>query len=189
MHFRLLRYVMAGAAVFLCTPGAFAQQTSSGSARYIAQAEEVTVVGCIVPEHDWRKANRYPSHPINVDNNFILVDASRVMPNVSAAKEDSTSTIGTTGTTTPPAAAAANAVSNPNTYELIGSNEKLAKPFVGRRVEIAGTLKAQEMGPNGPTGGPSSTYTMDLRLRELNISSIKEATGAPCPSMEVKCPS
>ena len=139
-------------------------RAAQGGARYTAPAEDVTLVGCVVSEHDWRKANRFPSHPIGVDHNYILVDASKVP----ASTEPSGSK------------------SNPATYELSGKNERLAKPFLGQPVELIGRLKAQEMGPNGPTGGPSAGFTQDLRLREVDVASIHGHTGGgPCPSMSV----
>ena len=75
-------------------------------------------------------------------------------------------------------------------YELTGSNEGMAGKFVGRRVEIRGRLKAAETGAGGaPTGGPTAgrppsgvdVVSKDLKLRELEVSSVKEATGS-CPT-------
>jgi hypothetical protein len=75
-------------------------------------------------------------------------------------------------------------------FELTGSNESKAETFVGKRVEIVGTLKAAETGPAGATGGATAgrpptgidTTSPDLRLREVEITSVREATGT-CPAI------
>jgi hypothetical protein len=73
---------------------------------------------------------------------------------------------------------------------LTGANEAQAAQFVGKRVEIAGKLKAAETGPAGaPTGGATAGRPpegvdvggKDLKLRELEVTSIKEVAGT-CPS-------
>jgi hypothetical protein len=74
-------------------------------------------------------------------------------------------------------------------YELTGPNEGKVSEWVGRRVEITGKLKAEEVGPGGPTGGPTAgappsgvdVTSKDLKLRELEVSSVKAASG-PCPA-------
>jgi hypothetical protein len=60
---------------------------------------------------------------------------------------------------------------------------------VGKRVEIVGTLKAGETSASGPTGGPTAgapprgvdVTSQDLKLRELEVSSVREVAGA-CPT-------
>ncbi|WP_457848640.1 hypothetical protein, partial [Staphylococcus aureus] len=47
-------------------------------------------------------------------------------------------------------------------YELSGPAEGQLKEYVGKRVELMGTLKAQEIGPSGPTGGPTATSVPGL---------------------------
>jgi hypothetical protein len=70
-------------------------------------------------------------------------------------------------------------------YELSGPQEGQLASHVGQRVEIMGTLKSQEMGANGPTGGPTANIPgmrSDLRLREIEVTSVRAATGgAACP--------
>jgi hypothetical protein len=74
-------------------------------------------------------------------------------------------------------------------YELSGANEKQAEQFVGRRVEIAGRLKPAEIGASGPTGGPTAgappsgvdVISKDLKLRELEVTSVRATTGT-CPT-------
>jgi len=75
-------------------------------------------------------------------------------------------------------------------YELTGSGEGQAAQYVGKRVEIVGKLKAAEVSASGrPTGGATAgappsgvdATSKDLKLRELEVSSVREATGS-CPS-------
>ena len=73
-------------------------------------------------------------------------------------------------------------------YELTGANEKQAESFVGRRVEISGMLKPAESNAAGPTGGPTAgqppagvdVTSKDLKLRELEITTVRAAAGT-CP--------
>jgi hypothetical protein len=89
--------------------------------------------------------------------------------------------VGTSGTT-PPAAA-------PMAFELSGPNEEKVAEFVGKRVEIIGKLKPAEIGAAGPTGGASAgkpptgvdVASKDLKLREVDVTSVKEAPGT-CPA-------
>jgi hypothetical protein len=71
-------------------------------------------------------------------------------------------------------------------YELTGTNEGQAAQHVGKRVEIMGKLKAAEVGASGrPTGGPTAgkppegvdVAGADLKLRELEVSSMREVPG------------
>jgi hypothetical protein len=74
-------------------------------------------------------------------------------------------------------------------YELTGANEGQLAQHVGKRVEITGKLKAAEIGASGPTGGPTAgapprgvdVTSEDLKLRELEVMSVRETTGA-CPA-------
>jgi hypothetical protein len=94
-----------------------------------------------------------------------------------AATDAAKPAIGTTGTCSTVA------------YELTGSSEKQAEAFVGQRVEISGRLKAADVGPAGPTGGPTAgappsgvdVTSRDLKLRELEITTVRKTTGT-CPA-------
>ena len=138
--------------------------------------QQIMVTGCVQREADYRKAHDagrsgVAGTGIGADNEFVLTDASSV--------------------TGPSAAAAPTATSGgAMAYELTGSNEGMAAKFVGHRVEISGRLKAAEIGAGGtPTGGPTAgrppsgvdVVSKDLKLRELEVTSVKEATGS-CPA-------
>ena len=75
-------------------------------------------------------------------------------------------------------------------YELTGPGEGQAAAFVGKRVEVMGRMKAEEIGASGPTGGPTAgappsgvdVTSKDLKLREFEVTSIKAAATGSCPA-------
>lgn len=178
MKGRVSSSICAAGLLTLCTV-AFAQeggqpqkpQPGAGT----APGGEITVTGCIQREADYRQARDAgkggaAGTGVGAGNEFILSNASmKAGPDAGA--------VGTSG-----AAAAA--------YELTGSGEGQAAQFVGKRVEIIGKLKAAETSASGkPTGGATAgpppsgvdATSKDLQLRELEVTSVKEATGA-CPA-------
>jgi hypothetical protein len=146
-------------------------QTPTGATS--SQAEQVTLLGCVQNESDYRRAQDksrggVAGTGVGVGNEFILANASMAKQGLNPA--------------TPTADAA---------YELTGPNEGKVKEFVGKRVEITGTLKAAETSASGkPTGGATAgpppsgidVTSKDLKLRELEVTSVKAATGT-CPAM------
>jgi hypothetical protein len=149
-----------------------AQQQAAGS------SQQVTVTGCVQREADFRKARDaggggVAGTGIGAGNEFILADASM------SSSSGATSTRGAGA----PAPAATSGGSD--AYELTGKDEGKAEQYVGKRVEIAGMVKAAETAGGRPTGGPTAgrppegvdVTSKDLQLRELEISSIKEVPG------------
>lgn len=142
-----------------------------------AAAQQISVTGCIQREADYRRARNQgrggvAGSGIGAGNEFVLINAS-MAPAAGRAAAAPTGTAGTTAE-----------------YELTGANEKQASTFVGKRVEIMGMLKAAEESATGkPTGGPTAgkppegvdVASADLKLRELEVTSIKEASGT-CPA-------
>lgn len=171
--------VIAVGAVLLT--GLSAAQTPAqgqSSTQSASQAQQVTVVGCIVREADYRKGRDagkggVAGTGVGVGNEFILTSAS-----MAPAADGSAggAAVGTAGAAT-------------TAYELTGANEKQAESFVGQRVEISGMLKPAETGAAGPTGGPTAgqppagvdVTSKDLKLRELEITTVRAATGT-CPA-------
>jgi hypothetical protein len=137
--------------------------------------QPVTVTGCLVREADYRKMQGAGKGGavgtgVGVGNEFVLT-------RVTASPAGGGTPTGTSGGDATLA------------YELTGASEAKAEQFVGKRVEISGTLKKADAGPGGPTGGPTAgkppsgvdVTSSDLKLRELDVTSVKESAGA-CPA-------
>lgn len=124
----------------------------------------ITVTGCIQREADYRKATDagkggVAGTGVGVSNEFVLTNTSGAAAWAGSA------------------------------FELTGPAEEQAGQHVGKRVEIAGKLKAGDTNAAGPTGGPTAgappqgvdVASKDLKLRELEVTSIKAATTGTCP--------
>lgn len=170
-------------------------QTATGGSQSTAtstqQGQQVTITGCVQRESDYRRARDagrggVVGTGVGAGNEFVLVNASMsggAAPAASATTGSSpTGTAGTTG------GAAASAAAG-TAYELTGPAEGQVASHVGRRVEIRGTLKPTETTAAGkPTGGATAgsppagidVASKDLKLRELEVSSVTESTGT-CP--------
>ena len=129
-----------------------------------ASGDQVTVTGCIQREADYRRSagagqGGAVGTGVGVANEFVLANA---MMSQGGANTGATGTAGSTSSTA---------------YELTGPNEGRAAMYVGKRVEITGTLKPTD---TAPAGGATADVpgSRDLKLRELEIASIKESTGA-----------
>jgi hypothetical protein len=140
-----------------------------------AAAQKVTVVGCVQREADYRKANNLgrggaAGSGVGAGNEFVLANAM-MAPSAGGAP---TGTAGAASSTA---------------YEVTGPNEGQLAPQIGKRVEIVGMLKPAETGAAGATGGPTAgapprgvdVVSEDLKLRELEVTSVRPATGT-CPS-------
>jgi hypothetical protein len=146
-----------------------------------AAGQKVTVVGCVQREEDYRKANNLgrggvAGTTVGVGNEFVLANAM-MAPSAgggSAAQGAPTGTGGAASTTA---------------YEVSGPNEGQLASHIGKRVEIVGMLKPAETGAAGATGGATAgapprgvdVVSQDLKLRELEVTSVRPATGT-CPS-------
>ena len=160
--------------------GALAQEPAKQDppAARTATEQQITVTGCIVREADYRSTKDagkggVAGTGVGAGNEFVLTDAKVS----SGASGETASPTGTSGSTT--------------AYELSGTGEGKASEFVGRRVEITGTLKAADVSASGrPTGGATAgqppsgvdVTSKDLKLREINVVSVKEATGTCAPA-------
>lgn len=159
------------------------QSAQAPSAMGTAQEQQVTLVGCVQREADYRRARDAgkggaAGTGIGAGNEFVLVNASASKSPTPGA------TAGTTGT----AGAAGGSV--PAAYELTGPNESQAAQYIGKRAEITGKLKAAETSASGrPTGGATAdkppagidVTSKDLKLREIEVSNVREASGT-CPA-------
>lgn len=178
------------AGVLLLGGGASAQSAGQGStepqpgasARSSA-GEQITISGCIQKEADYRKAHDAGrggavGTGVGMANEFVLTDTSGAGASASAGQAGATT--GTSGT----------AAGRMTAYELTGPGEGQASQYVGRRVEVTGRLKAADTDAAGrATGGATAgqppagvdVTSKDLKLRELEITSIRESTGSCAP--------
>jgi hypothetical protein len=120
-----------------------------------ADDSPITVVGCVQHESDYRKMNDAGRGGVlgtglGRGNEYVLVDSA-----------------GDCGTLAAGAAA----------YELTGDGEKELAEFLGRRVEITGTLKGGDLTVDGRAEGGFDPIGQDLRLREVEVASIRESDG------------
>jgi hypothetical protein len=171
------------AGLLACGAAAVAQGATQEQTRPQAQAsaqsasdKEVTITGCVQREADYRKAKDegrggVAGTGVGAGNEYVLTEAS------SAAPSAEPSPTGTSGSAS-------------MAYELSGPNEGQLSQYVGRRVQITGKLKAAETDAAGrPTGGATAgqppagvdVTSKDLKLRELEVTSVKEATGTCTP--------
>jgi hypothetical protein len=158
--------------VLAMTMAAFAQSPQTASPSTASQAGRqpqtpITLVGCVMRETDYRKANDSgKGGPLGTGlgrgDEFVLVNAAKVASG-----------------TTPPATAGECGVSAAGeAYELGGPHEKSLAKLVGRRVEIDGILKEAKTttAPGSqpkPTGGVDP-LKQDLKLFEVEITRFRE---------------
>jgi hypothetical protein len=157
------------------TPPTTKPPTQAGAA-----GQTVTVIGCVQREEDYRKANNLgrggaAGSGVGGGNEFVLANAMMAPSSGGASTAQ-----GATGT---------GGAASSTAYEVTGPSEGQLASQVGRRVEIVGMLKPAETGAAGATGGPTAgtpprgvdVVSQDLKLRELEVTSVRPATGT-CPS-------
>jgi hypothetical protein len=162
-------------------------QAPSPEPRTVAQGNAqsgspISLVGCIQREADYRKANDAgrggaAATGLGLGNEYVLVNA---MP--------------AAGATGSQGVADCSAATGGSAYELSGSKEGELAQFVGRRVELVGMMKNSDtaVGTSGSGGAAvgtagSGTATsggfdplgQDLRLPEVDVTSIREAAAIP----------
>ena len=162
------------------TPSTEAASPSSQANQQSTQANRqpetpVTLVGCVMRETDYRKANDSgKGGPVGTGigrgNEYVLVNAMKTTAGNSnaASSIDCASATGSGGLG--------------QAFELGGSGEKDVANYVGQRVEITGTLKEAKTttasGEAKPTGG-FDPLKQDLKLFEVDVASVR-----PLPSSQ-----
>lgn len=132
-------------------------------------AKPATISGCVEREADYRASHDQgkggvAGTGVGVADEFVLTHASGTNPDRPSASPTADMTM---------------------SYELSGKAEGQLAAYIGKRVELTGVLKEQEIGATGPTGGPTATsvpgidkINKDLKLREFEILSVKPAAGS-----------
>jgi hypothetical protein len=159
------------------------QSTTQASSR---PETSVTLVGCVMRETDYRKAkDSGKGGPVGTGigrgDEFVLTNATKT----------------TAGATTSSSTAECGTAAAGEAYELGGSREKDLASYVGRRVEITGTLKEAKTetattGEAKPTGG-FDPLKQDLKLFEVDIVSFRpvassQSAAAPAPTAAAQSP-
>lgn len=153
---------------------------------------QTTITGCVVSESEYRKTHDagrggVVGTGVGAGNEFILTDASTG----AASASDSSSRDRADASATTPSATGTSGTTGAMAYELSGSGEGQLSRFVGRRVELTGMFKAGEMTASGQTtGGPTAGAPpngvdvggKDLKLREFDVATVKEASGSCSPA-------
>jgi hypothetical protein len=170
----------SAAALLTVTMAAFAQtsQPTPSSAQASSDSQSgtpITLVGCIQREADYRRATDAGRGGVaatgaGLGNEYVLVNASSAGTGSSAG-----------------ATADCSAATGGQAYELTGKGEGDLERYVGRRVELVGLLKRTNsntpVGTSGATadrpGAGFDPLGQDLRLQEVELTSVREFAAAP----------
>jgi hypothetical protein len=191
--------IASAAAVLTVGMAAFGQTTGQAPTQAASQAgteqeTQITLVGCLQREADYRKANQSGrggavATGVGLGNEFVLVNAT--------TGTGTSSTAETPAATSGAEADCATATGTGQAYELTGKREGELAKFVGRRIEITGMLKkagSETAGTTGTAGTetkPSGGFDplgQDLRLPEVNVTSFREVTRSPQAQAETAAP-
>jgi MYXO-CTERM domain-containing protein len=161
--------------------------TSSTQAGSGSQSESpITLVGCIQRETEYRSAQDagrggVAATGLGLGNEFVLINA--MVAGTSSASD---------------AAADCSNATGGEAYELTGSGERDLEQYVGHRVEVSGMLKhSNSDAAIGTSGAASATERpsggfdplgQDLRLREVNVTSVREYAAAQVPTQGEPAP-
>ena len=148
---RVIYAVVASAA--LSGAVALAQSNDQTSREIETEDTPITVVGCLQKESDYRRTNDSGAGGVlntgaGTGNEFVLVDSAGDCATLAAG-------------------AAA--------FELTGKGEPQLEQFLGRRVEITGILKGGDITADGRAKGGFDPIGRDLKLRELSVTTFREA--------------
>jgi hypothetical protein len=180
----------SAAAMLTMTMAALAQtsQPTPSSAQANADSQSgtpITLVGCIQREADYRRATDAgrggpAATGLALGNEFVLVNAS------------SAGTGSATG-----AGADCSSATGGEAYELTGRGERDLDRYVGQRVELVGMLKRADanapVGTSGAAtanrpGGGFDPLGQDLRLSEVEVTSVREFAASPTPAPAAVAP-
>jgi hypothetical protein len=158
------------------------QRPAETTAQAAGTAGEITLVGCVQREADYRRQQDLgrggvAGTGLGRGNEYILSNAMRMgsAPDIDTDCGTISATSGAPG----------------EAYELTGKSERDLEPYVGRKVAVTGMLKDADTKPVGTTGdvatptGGFDPLGKDLKLFEFEVNSFSEITAAPEPSAAV----
>jgi hypothetical protein len=178
--------LVLGVAAFAQGAGPQGAQPQTQPGAQASTDQQITVTGCVQREADFRRARDagrggVAGTGVGAGNEFVLAEATA--PSGSTAGARTTEPSSPTGT-------GGSSATGSMAFELTGPNEGQASQYVGRRVEITGKLKPAETDASGrATGGATAgpppsgvdVASKDLKLRELEVASVRESTGTCAP--------
>ena len=159
------------AAAVLSTSITSAQSRPQTSSATKVGESPITLVGCLQREADYRKAHNLGKGGgigagLGSGDEFVLINATR-SGNGATSVDCSRDSAG-------------------DAYELTGKGEDTLKSFVGRAVQINGTVKSAKVDAttSRPTGG-FDPLKQDLKLFEIDVASVEPfapSAAGPAPS-------
>jgi hypothetical protein len=185
MSKRLLAGSMAAAflsgaiAINAQAPG---EKTGQKADEQASAAGAISVTGCVQKETSVLKGNPVAS-AMGMSDEFVLTNT--------ALHRGTTSMVEPTPDTQPPPAepvgTSGSASNFGKVYRVTGDKENELKPYVGQRVEIAGTFKHDEdakaeLGTVGTSGRSITGEITKANTPEITISSIHPVAGS-CPAV------
>ncbi len=163
------------------TPSQPSTQPRTTAQRDAQSGTPITLIGCVQREADYRKATDAGrggpvATGVGLGNEYVLVNAMTATGSAGSQGADCA------------------AASGGSAYELSGSKEGELAQFVGRRVELVGMMKNSDTavgtsgsggaavgtaGSGSATSGGFDPLGQDLRLPEVDVTSIREAAATP----------
>jgi hypothetical protein len=145
-------------------------------------ANSVTLVGCLISETDYRQAHGMGKGALSgagMGDEFVLVDTTVVPGSAVGAVNDSTTS------STPPAASAGAAATCTEhrtgpAYRVTGHREEELKGLAGRRMEITGTIKHEDVAAAKAQAGAKLPPEIDMSAyHEAPVASAAQPAPAP----------
>jgi hypothetical protein len=153
----------------------------------------VTVTGCLMKESDYRRAHNLGSGALNgvgLGDEFVVVDAT--MSPAAAPISANSSASAAKPAPGPTTAAACSEQGTGAAYRVTGKGEDNLKAYVGRRMEITGTMKHADddasVSPSANASASASAADTSKLPPEVELGTFREAamTTASAAPMSVE---
>jgi hypothetical protein len=196
----LNKYIVTGALAAACSGTFLAAQSASPSqqpqtpaqprsaaTQSAPQTTSTTVIGCVYREQDVPGRAPNIAERAGVLEDYILAEVTGEAGSSGAPGAAGRATAGTSGAG---ATAATGTSGAGRMYKLEFVDDARLKSLVGKRVEVAGKIDAEEGDSKASPSAAAPTSTTDkvigrdtINLSEFEVSSIKEVTGS-CPTLK-----